>query len=44
MGWLAGICLVDAHALALLQRPDLIPIAIGCFVLTRGLHRWIEGT
>ena len=39
---LAGICLLDAAVLA--DRPLLVLIALGCFMLTRRLHRSIPGT
>ena len=44
LGWLAGICLIDAFFLALLGQPLLILIAIGCFILTLLGHRFIMGT
>lgn len=44
LGWLSGICLVDAFFLALLDRPELATMAGGCFVLTVLGHRRILGT
>ena len=44
LGWLAGICLVDAYFLALLNRPILVAIAGACFVVTVLGHRRILGT
>lgn len=42
--WLAGICLVDALYLTLLDQPNLGLGAIGCFALTTIGHRYILGT
>ena len=42
--WLAGICLVDAFYLTLLDQPILALGAIGCFALTAIGHRYILGT
>jgi 4-hydroxybenzoate polyprenyltransferase len=44
MMWLAGICLVDAYFLTLLDEPVLAVVAAACFVLTRLGHRFIRGT
>lgn len=44
LGWLSGICLVDAYFLALLDRPMLSGLAGGCFVLTVLGHKRILGT
>lgn len=43
-GWLAGLCLIDAHVLALLDQPILMGIALFGFVLTLIGHRFIMGT
>ncbi len=42
--WLAGISLVDAIFLALLGRPVLAAVALGCLVVTAWGHRRILGT
>ena len=42
--WLAGISLVDAIFLALLGRPVLAAVALGCLVVTSWGHRRILGT
>ena len=42
--WLAGICLVDALYLTLLDQPILALGAVGCFALTAIGHRYILGT
>ncbi len=42
--WLAGICLIDAFFLTLLDQPILALGALGCFVLTAIGHRYILGT
>jgi len=42
--WLAGICLVDAFYLSLLERPAYVAIALACFGLTLLGHRFIPGT
>ena len=44
MGWLAGICLVDAFILALTDAPALAAGALLCFVATILGHRRIPGT
>ena len=44
LGWLAGICLVDAFYLTLLDRGELALVAAGCFALTALGHRYILGT
>lgn len=44
MGWLAGICLVDAFYLALLGRADLAVVAVGCWLITVLSHRVILGS
>ena len=44
MAYLAGICLVDAYFLALLDRSALSLIAIACFIMTASAHRRIPGT
>jgi 4-hydroxybenzoate polyprenyltransferase len=43
-GWLAGICLIDAFYLALLDEPVLIVAALACFGATLAAHRAIPGT
>ncbi|MCZ6834820.1 MAG: UbiA family prenyltransferase [Planctomycetota bacterium] len=43
-GWLAGICLVDAHILALLDQPLMMGLCFICFILTLIGHRFIMGT
>ncbi len=44
MGWLSGMCLMDAYFLALLDRPGLSLAALVCFMMTIGAHRRIPGT
>ncbi len=44
LGWLSGICLVDALFLVLLDQPGLAGAAAACFVLTAIGHRYILGT
>jgi 4-hydroxybenzoate polyprenyltransferase len=44
LGWLAGICLLDAFYLALLEQPALAAIAGLCFLMTIGAHRAVSGT
>ncbi|MCC5830783.1 MAG: UbiA family prenyltransferase [Phycisphaeraceae bacterium] len=44
MGWLAGLCLLDAFWLALLDHSAGCAAALGCFVLTWLGHRRIAGT
>ena len=44
LGWLSGICLVDAYFLALLDRPMLSAIAVLCFIATVLGHKRILGT
>jgi 4-hydroxybenzoate polyprenyltransferase len=44
LGWLSGICLIDAYFLALLNRPGLASIAGLCFITTVLGHRRILGT
>jgi 4-hydroxybenzoate polyprenyltransferase len=44
LGWLAGICLVDAVYLALLGEPGLVVAAAGCFVITALAQQYIQGT
>ncbi len=44
MGWLAGMCLVDAFFLAIMDQPAAAAVAVGCFVLTTLAHRRISGT
>lgn len=44
LGWLSGICLVDAFFLSLLDQPILALIAIACFGLSAIGHRYILGT
>lgn len=43
-GWLAGICLIDAMYLGLLDRGEFAAAAAGCFLLTVIGHRYIQGT
>lgn len=43
-GWLAGICLIDALYVALLDQPRLALACVGCFILTRGMQRVIPAT
>ncbi|MCH8165278.1 MAG: UbiA family prenyltransferase [Planctomycetes bacterium] len=42
--WLAGICLIDAFFLTLLDQPAAALICLGCFCLTAVGHRYILGT
>jgi len=42
--WLAGMCLLDAYILALLNQPVPAGLALACFVLTRLGQRRIAGT
>lgn len=44
MAWLAGIALLDAFFLTLLDQPILAGIAAGCFIVTALAHRVIMGT
>lgn len=44
LGWLSGICLLDAFYLSLLDQPILALVAIACFGLTAIGHRYILGT
>lgn len=44
LGWLSGICLLDALFLALLHRPEAAVLAVVCFGLTILGHRRIAGT
>lgn len=44
MAMLAGICLVDAFLLTLIDRPALMAASLACFVLTALAHRRIMGT
>lgn len=44
MGWLAGICLLDAFYLALLDQPLLALVAGICFLITLAAHQSISGT
>ncbi len=44
MGWLSGICLVDAFYLAMLNQPTTAMIALGCFAVTVAGHRYILGS
>jgi 4-hydroxybenzoate polyprenyltransferase len=44
VSWIAGICLVDAFSLALLNRPALTAVAIGCFALTIAAHKRVQGS
>lgn len=44
LGWLSGICLLDAFYLALLDQPILALVAMACFGLTAIGHRYILGT
>lgn len=43
-GWLAGICLIDALYVALLDQPRLALACVGCFIVTRGMQRIIPAT
>jgi hypothetical protein len=42
-GWLAGICLIDAWFLALLDEPWLVVACLVCFIITVLGHRRIMG-
>ena len=44
LGWLSGICLIDAYSLTLLDRPGIALIAVACFIMTVWAHRAIRGT
>ena len=44
LGYLSGICLLDAFYLSLLDQPILALVAIACFGLTAIGHRYILGT
>jgi heme O synthase-like polyprenyltransferase len=44
MAYLAGICLVDAFFLTLLELPAMAIVAGACFVITAALHRAVPGT
>lgn len=44
LGWLAGICLVDAMYLAALGRGGLVVAAVACFALTQVSYRHVSGT
>jgi hypothetical protein len=44
MGWLSGICLLDAFYLALLEHPGAAAAAAACFALTAAGHRAVSGT
>lgn len=44
LGYLSGICLLDAFYLTLLDQPILALIALACFGLTAIGHRYILGT
>ncbi len=44
LGWLSGICLIDAYFLALLNRPGLASLAGLCFIATVLGHKKILGT
>jgi len=41
---IAGIALLDAMFLAVAGRPQMAPVALGCFAATLMLQRWISGT
>ena len=43
-GWLAGICLLDALVLALLDQTNLVGVAWLCFAVTVVAHRRVAGT
>jgi 4-hydroxybenzoate polyprenyltransferase len=43
-GWLAGICLIDALYVALLDQPRPALICVGCFIVTRAMQRVIAAT
>jgi hypothetical protein len=44
MASLAAICVNDAFYTAILGQPTFTAISLGCFVLTKTLHRYIPGT
>jgi 4-hydroxybenzoate polyprenyltransferase len=44
LAWLAGISLVDAFFLTLLERPTWAIVAAACFAVTVAAHRRIPGT
>jgi 4-hydroxybenzoate polyprenyltransferase len=44
LGWLAGICLIDAYFLTLLNRPGLAGVSGLCFIATVLGHKRILGT
>ncbi|MEX1017335.1 MAG: UbiA family prenyltransferase [Phycisphaeraceae bacterium] len=44
MGWLAGLCLIDAYFLALMGRPAFVGAALVCFVATVLWQRKVMGT
>ena len=44
MAWLAGICLIDAFFLMLLDQSAMALLAGACFGLTLAAHRFIAGT
>lgn len=44
VAWLAGICLVDAFYLTVLDRPGLAAVAVACFAITRLWQRVVIGT
>lgn len=44
MGWLSGVCLVDAFYLAILNQPTPAMIALVCFAVTVAGHRYILGS
>jgi 4-hydroxybenzoate polyprenyltransferase len=44
MGWLAGLCLIDAYVLALTGHLLLVVVALVCFIVTMLAHRVILGT
>ncbi len=44
MGWLSGLCLIDAFYLGLLEQRYAAALAVACFALTAWAHRRISGT
>jgi 4-hydroxybenzoate polyprenyltransferase len=44
VGMIAGIALVDALAMASFGSMGLALVAVGCFLLTLALQRWVPGT
>jgi 4-hydroxybenzoate polyprenyltransferase len=44
LGWLSGLCLLDAFYLTLLDQPTAAIVAGGCFLVTVLAHRRILGT